>query len=345
MIKPEILNVDDIELPRHICITFAHNNNHKYLNVIKEIINLHDVDSVTVISDTMEQIIQEKKIFNVSNINYPSSVSNSLSANSLEGELSNNAKFDIMLNDAIDKNEYSRRHGIKYSQIIIIDMMFYNGSVSNLAGDINNNDNFKRIIMNGRHYNISMILLNNVSYNLRPELRDNMDYVFLDLNDKFKIIQYKRFYDQWFCIFSTFTDFLDYVNSLVDNKTSNQSRYLVSINFGIDNENPKLVIVDNDIDVGNNIGIDDNNKHYYDDKTNDNIDTLRVTSSTDNDIDNISNKTISDNNDDNSMFANITKKIVISDINNGNNMIKEFIQCMNDYNQKLVNIILKYNLK
>jgi len=75
--------------------------------------------------------------------------------------------------------------------------------------------NIRKIFMNGRHYGLLYILTMQYPLGIHPELRENIDYVFLLACNK--TATQKKIYDAYCGIFPTFGAFLEVFQKLTDN--------------------------------------------------------------------------------------------------------------------------------
>lgn len=82
------------------------------------------------------------------------------------------------------------------------------------------------LLFNGRHYQIMNILIMQMPYNLSPELRCNLDYIFLLADES--IENQKRFYEHYGGIFPNFKSFQQIFNQLTKNYGA-----MVIVNRGI----------------------------------------------------------------------------------------------------------------
>jgi hypothetical protein len=95
------------------------------------------------------------------------------------------------------------------------------------------NDSFKELLMNGRHYHISVIIKNNKFLSAAPEYRFNMDYIFVS-DEKNKLIQ-KRIWNNFFSHIPSILSFSKILELITTRET-----YLV-----YDNRNPSNSILEN----------------------------------------------------------------------------------------------------
>ena len=77
---------------------------------------------------------------------------------------------------------------------------------------INNDENFKKIVLNSRGFNIYLILTFSYCYHLSPQLRCNFDYI---LSNKYShMIDIKKLYESYFGMIPKFDIFNNFINKL-----------------------------------------------------------------------------------------------------------------------------------
>jgi len=75
---------------------------------------------------------------------------------------------------------------------------------------------FKEIFMNGRHYNINVLVSEKFPIVMPPELRYQLDYIFVSSFDH-QNHDLKKFYMMYFGIFENFKKFQEFFHQILDN--------------------------------------------------------------------------------------------------------------------------------
>ncbi len=91
-------------------------------------------------------------------------------------------------------------------------LLIFNNCIGSLK--INNDENFKDILLNGRHFKIYSIVIIQYPVGFKPEIRCNFDFIYFFKDDC--ISNCRRVYDYYFGIVPSFSVFITFVKSLVD---------------------------------------------------------------------------------------------------------------------------------
>lgn len=111
--------------------------------------------------------------------------------------------YDI--DDPIVNKKFSEKHGIG---IIFDDLMFSNKRFTN-------DETIREIFFNGRHLHIVFIITMQSCLGLPPQLRDQIDYVFVLRENKKKTLE--KLYNHYFGVFPKFSKFEEAMQSLTGN--------------------------------------------------------------------------------------------------------------------------------
>ena len=120
----------------------------------------------------------------------------------------NNVNIVDEYSSATLKNIIEQQKNIDSKPVLLI----FNDCI--YSNKINNDDNFKQILINGRHLKLYSIVIIQYPLGFKPEIRINFDFIYF-FKDEY-IANCRRAYDHYFGILPSYSDFDTFIKSLVD---------------------------------------------------------------------------------------------------------------------------------